>query len=43
MLKHKLLSMAACLAAFVAVTGVGTRCMWTGYEPEAPDCLKKEL
>ncbi|MCG8483200.1 MAG: cyclic lactone autoinducer peptide [Clostridia bacterium] len=42
MFKHKILSMAACLVAFVAATGVGTRCMWI-YEPEAPDCLKKEL
>lgn len=43
MLKHRLLSMAACLVAFVAATGVGTRCLCLGYEPEAPACLKKEL
>lgn len=43
MLKHKLLSMAACFIAFVAAAGVGTRCMIFNYEPEAPDCLKKEL
>ncbi|MGI6453523.1 MAG: cyclic lactone autoinducer peptide [Syntrophomonadaceae bacterium] len=31
----------ATLAVFVANTYVGPMCLFVGYEPEIPECLKK--
>ena len=40
-LKRNLLSMAACLALFVAKTSVGTCCYWVLHQPKMPDKLRK--
>jgi cyclic lactone autoinducer peptide len=41
--KISLLTRVACMATFVAMTGVSARCMWLLYEPEVPEALKDGL
>jgi len=43
MFKKPLLSAAAFMIAFVAASGVSPFSLLFAYEPDAPDCLKKEL
>ncbi len=43
MFKKSLLSAAAFMLTVVAATGVGIYSLHWMYEPDAPDCLKKEL
>lgn len=42
-LKTFVLSSAACLLTFVAMSGASTRCMWFVYEPDMPESLKRDL
>ncbi|MCQ1531789.1 cyclic lactone autoinducer peptide [Lutispora saccharofermentans] len=39
--KHKLLSLAACLALFAAQTSAGTCCYWVLHQPKMPEKLRR--
>ncbi len=42
-IKKSLLSTSACMIAMIAAVGVSPLSLFLLYEPDAPECLKKNL